>query len=173
MKTINDLKLCNKRKLFKGLALSLCIVLITSTNSSASPPGKLLFYTLKNIFLPILYPLFNNDWILDKTVGNVNLYYKIAECKGSNTVFLKFNNRNNYAVNIVWKELFVTQQIATKSEGMHGIKNIILPPGETSASSCEDAKNKDCIILAEKAIPAYKATITQFEFKDIHVNKTH
>ena len=172
METNKNIELCIKRNFFRTLVSSVFIILITSINSFASPPEKLFFYALKNLILPILYPLSNNEWILDNTVGNVDLYYKIIECKGSNTVLLKFYNRNNYPVNIVYRELFVTQQVSTKAPGMSGTKNLILSPGETSASDCEDLKNKNCIILAEKAIPAYKATIVQFEFKDIHVNKT-
>ena len=171
MKTVKDLKSCNYKKLLKGLALSLCVILITSINSSASPPGKLIFYKLKKLILPILYPFAKSEWILDKSVGNVDFYYKIADCDGSNTVFLKFNNKNNYAVNITWKEMFITQQVAIKSAGMNGIKELIISPGETAASGCQDLKNERCIIFAKKAIPAYKATITQFEFQDIHVNK--
>lgn len=150
----------------------LTIICITTLISSASPPERLIFHPLKQAFLPFIYPASATEWKLDTTVGNVDLYYKIAACEGVNTVFLKFNNRNNYTVNISWKDLFITQQVTNKSAGVKGEKNLVLTPGETAAEDCEDTQNKECILFAEKEIPAYKATITAFHFEYIRVNKT-
>lgn len=110
-----------------------------------------------------------SGWIFDKTVGNVDCYHLIADCNGAAAVFLKFQNNNKFDVKISWKELFTTRQVSSKSEGIKGEKKLILPPGETSSTSCTATINKECIILPQQAIPAYKADILQFEFKDITV----
>lgn len=171
MKTKRFIFKQNKNYILSSFCLTI-IFCITNLLSLASPPKRLIFHPLKQTFLPFIYPVSATEWKLDTTVGNVDLYYKIDACKGTNAVFLKFNNRNNYTVNISWKDLFVTQQVATKSAGVNGEKQLILTPGETVAEDCEDTKNKECILFAEKEIPAYKATITAFEFENIHVNKT-
>ena len=109
-----------------------------------------------------------DTWVFDKTVQNVDLYHMITACEGRKVVFLKFNNRNAYKVKISWKELFVTQMEKAR-EGFRGMKQLVLPPGETAQSDCTDVKNKECIIVSSQVSPAYPAEILQFEFKNINV----
>ena len=110
-----------------------------------------------------------NSWIFDKTVNNVDFFHKITECNGSSAVFLKFENKNKVKVRVSWKELFISSQVNSKTEGFHGKKQLVLSPGETSPSNCGETQFKECLILAEQALPHYKAVITKFEFKDILV----
>ena len=109
-----------------------------------------------------------DTWVFDKTVQNVDLYHMITECEGKKVVFLKFNNRNLYKVKISWKEVFVTQMEKAR-EGFRGMKQLVLPPGETAQSDCTDVKNKECIIISSQVSPAYPAEILKFEFKDINI----
>jgi len=112
------------------------------------------------------------SWILDATAGNVSFYHLLISCSGKNTVFLKFENKNNYSVKISWKETFLTKQTTQQMKGFAGLKELIIPPGAIlSASSCADITCKDCIIFPEKVSPAYMADIINFGFKDITATK--
>lgn len=124
----------------------------------------------KSLKQNLLHNAFPADtWVFDKTVQNVDLYHMITACEGQKVVFLKFNNRNMYKVKISWKEVFVTQMEKAR-EGFRGMKQLILPPGETAQSDCTDVKNKECLIVASQVSPAYPAEIIQFEFKNINVS---
>lgn len=129
-----------------------------------------LLFTTIYINLFAISTFSDEGWKLDKTVNNVNCYYKLIECNGLNTVFLKFDNKNKYSVKILWKEVFTTQAENSK-EGSQGQKELILPTGITMPLSCTDEANKKNIILASQINPAYVAKIKQFEFKDISVSK--
>lgn len=156
MKAIKSFMFSKRKVVFviAIISLSLC-----------SPPSK--GYTRINTSYDY-WP--GSNWTFAKTVGNVDFYYKISSCKGSNAVFLKFDNKNKYSVQISWKEVLITRQITSKKESMQGEKKLNLSPGETISSDCGDEKNTECAILAKDALPAYKADILQFEYKDISVN---
>lgn len=156
MKAIKDFMDSKRKVVFVVMIISL---------SLCSPPTRA--YKLMNAgnnYWP------GSNWTLAKTVGNVDFYYKISICKGSNAVFLKFDNKNKYSVQISWKEVLITKQVNSKKESMQGEKKLSLSPEETISSDCGDDKNTECAILAKDAVPAYKADILQFEFKDISVN---
>lgn len=112
----------------------------------------------------------DEGWKLDKTVNNVNCYYKLTECNGMDVVFLKFDNKNKYGVKISWKEVFTTQSENSK-EGSQGRKELVLQSGITMPSGCTDGANKKNITLASQINPAYVAKIQKFEFKDITVSQ--
>lgn len=110
------------------------------------------------------------EWILDKTIGNVDVYHKIANCEGSAVVMLKFDNKNTHAVKISWNELYLTKQVTQKIKGSKGSKSLVLPPGETAAKNCEDTMNTACMRFAAQAITSFKADIIGYEYLDLVVN---
>ena len=110
------------------------------------------------------------EWKLDKTVHNVRFYHSVVSCNGKNVVLLKLLNMNSYKVSVSWKELFVTKQIREKSAGASGKKELILAPGEISASGCQETKNRSLVILPSDISPAYEADVEKFEFSEIAVS---
>lgn len=110
------------------------------------------------------------QWQLDKTVGGVEFYFAISTCNKENVVFLKMNNKNNYPVEVSWKEVFQTQ-LEKNKEGFAGTKKITISPGETFESDCNTIQQPLLIVLAGQISPTYIATISGFSFKDISVTK--
>ena len=110
------------------------------------------------------------DWQLDATVSGVQFYHSLTRCNGIKVVFLKFVNTNTYQVKIAWKEVFATQA-DPKIEGYMGQKKLLLPPGETSETNCENSSHKECLILPSQVTPTYNADILKFEYKEIIVSK--
>jgi hypothetical protein len=108
------------------------------------------------------------EWILDKTVSNVDFYYMISECDGKKVVFLKFVNRNNSKVKVSWKEVFSTQ-FEKKREGFKGKKELVLSKGETSESACNQVNVKECFVLPSEVSATYLAEISSFTFSDVQV----
>lgn len=116
-------------------------------------------------------PIVTQDqWIFDKTVGNVDFYHRLADCSGQKVVFLKLNNKNSNAVHVSWKEVFATQMQA-ETEGFSGKKQLTLKPGESFVKDCSDSRLKELLILPTQVNPTYVVEIKQFGFKDIAVNK--
>ena len=112
------------------------------------------------------------NWQHDKTVGGVELYYAISPCKGSSAVFLKMNNKNKYPVEVSWKEVFETQA-EKAAEGYGGVKKIVIQPGETFESDCDNPIHRELVALAGNVIPTYIAIISNFNYKDVTVSKTN
>ncbi len=168
MKAIKGFQQCNRKKFFVVRALS--FFLLTSCLITAETSGHG-FY--RGSSFPIITSAADKpagtEWVLDKTVGKVDFYYKISSCRGLSVVLLKFNNRNKYNVKISWRDIFVTRQVEPKTTGILSERQLILKPGEMSASNCDETKNKECMIFSSEAIPAYRADILQYGFKDITV----
>ena len=114
----------------------------------------------------------SGEWILDKTVNNVECYYMRTECNGKIAVFLKFINKNNYKVKIGWKET-ITTQLEKNANGFGGPKQIVLSKLETAENNCKVTKFKEGRILPEDVSPTYIADIKAFEFTDIKVVKAN
>lgn len=112
----------------------------------------------------------DQNWIYDKTVDGVHFSHSIADCSGKKVVFLKFENKNIYQVEVSWKEVFETQ-VDAATEGFSGSKTMTIPSGITMPAGCADAANKKNIILPSEVSPLYVAVIKKFDFKDIHVTK--
>lgn len=110
------------------------------------------------------------NWQLDATVDGVQFYHSISGCNGRKVVFLKFDNTNKYKVNVSWKEVFTTQE-GPHIEGVQGQKEVLLSPGKTLETNCENSIHKELVILPEQVNPTYVANISKFEYKDISVTK--
>lgn len=114
----------------------------------------------------------SGEWILDKTVSNVEFYYMSTECKGKKTVFLKFVNKNSYKVKVSWNEIFSTQ-MEKNINGKAGRKQIVLSGSETAENNCNTIKFKEGRIFAEDVRPTYVAEILSFEFSKIIIQKSN
>ncbi|MFT3705755.1 MAG: hypothetical protein QM802_25525 [Agriterribacter sp.] len=110
------------------------------------------------------------NWQLDKTVAGVDFFYAISSCNGDNVVFLKMNNKNQYSVEVSWKEVFQTQ-LAKDKEGLAGAKKIVLAKGETLESDCDHPTQPSLLIHSSQVDPTYVVTISKFNYKDVSVNK--
>ncbi len=113
--------------------------------------------------------LVNVSWLPDRTIDNVEFFYRIADCDGKKVVALKFNNRNHHSVNVTWNDFFVTQFKGNKAESVSAQKRLKLAPGITAGSACENVRQKELITSPKQASPVYQEEIVQFKFKDIKV----
>lgn len=111
------------------------------------------------------------EWTLSQTLNGVDCYHGFIECNGRKAVVLKFDNKNNTSVSIKWKQAFTTKEIKEKTRGASGEKFLVLPPGQTEAVNCAEAKNIQCVVLPSEASVAYGANITGFYFEDLSVTK--
>ncbi|MDH7461867.1 hypothetical protein QEG73_11285 [Chitinophagaceae bacterium 26-R-25] len=114
-------------------------------------------------------PNADEQWTLAKSTNKVDIYYVIKDCKGQKTVFLKVDNKNNYAVTVSWKEKFETQQKVTV-EGAAG-KQLVLAAGEIVQASCDNDAAKECVIAASQITPAFKADVSKYDVSNLSVSK--
>ena len=115
-------------------------------------------------------PVSPGKWVLDKSVGNVEFFYMIQECKGKNTVFLKLVNHNNYKVRVSWDEEFATQFVKN-AKNMLGPKQFVLSPGQTKSSDCSSQNFSEGRIEPSQISPTYIVEFKNFEYQDIKVTK--
>ena len=113
----------------------------------------------------------DNNWVLDKSVSNVDLYYKISECNGEKVIFLKFDNKNNYDVKVAWKEAVADKVFGNVVDCYNGDKQLTLSPGITVQEDCNSALFPECRINVKNAIPTHVADPSSLEFKDVTVSK--
>jgi hypothetical protein len=163
MKAIKGLAYMCRKKIFVLPAMILCLS-FSIGHASASQYRFNIFH----LALPVAVSS-ATGWVLDKTVGNVDFYHSIIICNGKKSVFLKFNNKNNHAVKITWKEVFKTPTEETK-DGYMGKKEMVLSSGITEPNDCADAGNKKSIILPSEVDPMAVIEILDFSFKEITVN---
>lgn len=110
------------------------------------------------------------SWTLDTTVNGVEFYYSLVNCGDTRKVLLRFVNKQSGTVTVKWRESFITRQVSTPTNGEEGLKTLELKPGETKAMNCTDSAHPACVVNPEKAIPAYRADITGFSFREITVS---
>ncbi|MDI3319935.1 hypothetical protein [Pinibacter soli] len=156
--------LANQSPHFQKIVLLLA-VLFCFTASLHSGSGRKVSSTNKIIS----YTNSDEQWILAKSTGKVEIYYVIKDCKGQQTVFLKVDNKNSYAVKVSWKEKFETQQKVTVS-GAAG-KQLVLAAGETILAGCDNDAAKECVIAASQVTPAFKADVSKYDVVDLSVSK--
>lgn len=152
----------HKRKYFVAMAISL--FLLNAAATAISLPGNMVANKVANT---TAHP--TGEWVLDKTVSNVDFYHSITICNGKPVVFLKFINRNTGKVKVGWKEIFVTRTKA-RVLGFNGKKELLLAPGTTTPADCTDASNKKIVIHGGDVDPMSVVEITNFIFQDISVD---
>jgi hypothetical protein len=113
----------------------------------------------------------DNKWVLNKSVGNVDLFYKISECNGEKVIFLKFDNKNDYSVKITWKEAIADKVFGNVVDCHNGDKQLTLSPGITVQDDCTSALSPECRINVQNAIPTHVADPFGLEFKNVTVSK--
>jgi len=160
MKAITLFLPVSKHRYFAAMALSLFFTTAISYAGSGTAGNTVA--SINNQLAP------TGDWVLDKTVSNVDFYHAVNVCNGKNTVFLKFVNRNANAVKISWKEIFVTAH-RERIEGFAGRKEMVIQPGTTTPADCNDATNKKAIIRGSEIDPMAVVDIVNFSYKDITV----
>ena len=166
MKAIKGFKHCNRKKFF--VVLAVCLFLLSAINPASASHFRFCHCSIFSLIKPADKPAIT-EWILDKTIGNVDFYHSITVCNGKKVVFLKFNNKNSYSVKITWKEIFKIQTGEIK-DGFMGKKELVLSSGITTPNDCTDVVNKKSIVLPSEIDPVFVAEILDFSFKDITVN---
>jgi hypothetical protein len=145
----------------------LLAVLFCFTASLHSGNGKIVSSSTNKI---VSQSNSDEQWILAKSTDKVDIYYVIKDnCKGQQTVFLRVDNKNSYAVKVSWKEKFETQQKVTVL-GPAG-KQLALAAGESIQASCDNDAVKECVIAASQVTPAFKADISKYDVADLSVSK--
>jgi len=156
----------NKAKMLAVIAF----VLYVTSASSLAPIANFNLYYCNNLSLKIAAGnTLNHEWILDKTVANVEFYHAITVCNGKKVVFLKFNNKNKYRVKVSWMEVFKIPS-GERKDGYNGKKELVLSPGITAPADCTDAANKKSIILPSEIDPMTVTEIVDFNYNEITVS---
>lgn len=110
------------------------------------------------------------EWQLDTTLGGVQFFHATIACNGKQAIMIKFNNQNNYPVQVSWKEM-LTDEGNRRHESAAGIKKLVINPGETAASGCNENTNRQLLVLPDKSVLTHAIRITKFQFRDLIVSK--
>ena len=110
------------------------------------------------------------QWIKSTTVNNVDFYHQIVTCGNKKAVLLRFENKNNFNVEVSWKELITIEEQFTSDSKLE-TKTLIINPGITEPSSCSDNSKSLLIILATEVNPTFGASINGFNFEDIKIKE--
>lgn len=114
----------------------------------------------------------SEDWTLDQSTGNVDFYYRIDNCSGQKAVLLRIVNRNDYEVQVNWKEFFTDANTRRTIEGFASEKELTLAAGRTvEARSCSDYDMAECLTLSSLVSPTSVVRIQDFEFRSVTVNQ--
>jgi hypothetical protein len=111
-----------------------------------------------------------NDWILEMSTGNVDLYYQIGECDGQKVIFMKFENRNNHEVEITWKETVHDNFSKSHITGFYGEKQLVLAPGQLVQADCTSSICQECITRSVDVTPTHLVEIKEFSFTEVSVS---
>ncbi|MBE0663615.1 MAG: hypothetical protein IH597_14255 [Bacteroidales bacterium] len=112
-----------------------------------------------------------SDWKLDKSTGNVEFYYKVGECDGQQAVLLKIVNKNEYDVQVSWREVIMDKTIGRSIESFEGEKELTLTAGKTmQASSCGDSDSSELVVFLSAVAPTHVVEMQKFEFSNIAVS---
>jgi len=112
----------------------------------------------------------NNGWILATSSGNVDFYYKMAECNGEKVVFLKFDNKNNYTVKVSWKEAVMDKVFNKVTNAYYGQKEINLAPGVTGNDNCSSSGCAECMVGLTNFAATHAVDAQNFQFREITVS---
>lgn len=115
----------------------------------------------------------SEDWTLDQSTNNVDFYYRIDNCSGQKAVLLRIVNRNDFEVQVNWKEFFTDANTKRTLEGFASEKELTLAAGRAiEARSCSDYDKAECLVLSSMVSPTGVVRIQDFEFRGITVNAT-
>lgn len=111
-----------------------------------------------------------NDWILETSTGNVDLYYQISLCDGQKVIFLMFVNHNDFEVEVAWKEVIQDRVTRDQVTGFYGEKKVVLAPGQVLQSDCFSTNCQECITRSVDIAPTHLVEVEGFVFSEISVN---
>ncbi len=113
---------------------------------------------------------FASDWTLNKSINNVEFYYKIGECDGQDVIFLKIVNMNDFEIEATWTDMVYDRVLEMNTEAHYGSKELLVPAEATLQADCSEAESSDLIVLAQFIIPTHIGDVQSFDFKNITVN---
>ena len=115
---------------------------------------------------------FNSDsWVLDTTVNNVIFYYKLVSCGDKKAVLLKFENKNNFDVEVSWKQIVGSKQIPNSNDELASNNTLVIKPGTTEPNDCSDTENAMLVVLPIEVSPMFIADIETFNFSSIQIRE--
>ncbi len=113
----------------------------------------------------------SEEWTLNQSTSNVDFYYRIDNCSGQKAVLLKIVNKNDYEVEVNWKEVFTEAHTMRKVEGFASEKALLIKAeGTVEARSCSDYDQPECLVLSSMVSPTGVVQIQDFTFRSITVN---
>lgn len=113
----------------------------------------------------------DDSWVLDTTLNNVVFYHKLVSCGDRKAVLLKFDNKNNFNVEISWKQIVNSKQEPNATDEFSSLNTLIVNSGSVEATDCSDSNNDLLVVLPGEASPMYIADILSFSFSNIVVKE--
>jgi hypothetical protein len=113
----------------------------------------------------------DDSWVLDTTLNNVVFYHKLVSCGDKKAVLLKFENRNNFNVEISWKEIIGSKQEPNPNDEFSTTNTLIIQLGITQPIDCSDTTNAALVVLPVEVSPMFIADIESFSFSSITVKE--
>jgi hypothetical protein len=115
---------------------------------------------------------YNSDsWILNTTVNNVVFYHKLVSCGDKKAVLLKFENKNNFEVEVSWKQIVGSVQVPNPNDDLASNNTLVLKPGTTEPNDCSDIENDILVVLPNEVSPMFIADIETFNFSSIQIKE--
>jgi hypothetical protein len=145
----------------KGSSTSKATVLINAFNKDEQPEG----------IINMNQETKDDSWVLDTTLNNVVFYHKLVSCGDRKAVLLKFDNKNNFNVEISWKQIVNSKQEPNATDEFSSLNTLIVNSGSVEATDCSDSNNDLLVVLPGEASPMYIADILSFSFSNIVVKE--
>jgi hypothetical protein len=113
----------------------------------------------------------DDSWVLDTTLNNIVFYHKIVPCGDKKAVLLKFENNNNFNVEISWKEIIGSKQVPNPNDEFSTTNTLIIQSGITEPIDCSDTTNAVLVVLPTEVSLLFIADIESFSFSSITINE--
>jgi hypothetical protein len=152
------------------LLLFFSITIVASTKEAVNENDKTKKTTEISTMI-LTEDLIDISWTLDKTVNNVDFYHKLIACGDKKAVLLKIENRNNFNVEITWKQIIGSKQIPNSTEESSTSQTLIVEPGITESVDCSENNNPILVILPTEINPTFLADIENFNFSSITIKE--
>ena len=123
-------------------------------------------------FKPLMSYNGAETWTPAASVNNVDFYYRLSPCDGTNTVMLRLHNRNAFNVRIAWEEAFTTKELKEEIQNNNGAKQVTLKKFGALESNCTQGSGL-LVIRGKEISKTHEATITRYHFRNIKVERTN
>lgn len=111
----------------------------------------------------------DDSWTLQTTVDNVDLQYKIVDCGEKKAVLMRFDNKNDFSVQVSWRHIIGSTLVPNTTVESSDTFSIVIGSGTTAPENCEDSNLEALVILPTEVDPTYIADITNFSFSSVTV----